>query len=290
VSRSGIGVLSPHLDDAALSCYSVLSRDEQVTVINVFAGLPDPDLQPQWFDRLTGADSPRARSLERLEEDAAVLERLNCARVNLPFLEDQYRRRVQDVKPVAAALLEALGDTRTVYAPAAIGGHPDHVATKAAALHLLRRGVSVTLYAELPYAHDFGWPDWLTGEDPDPFVDPALHWEAPLTAAGASARDAVVEELAPEARRRKLELIRGYRTQFPVLDRRSGRAFSRGDALAYELFWPLEPPALEPWRARKQELLWQLGLRHGGLLKRVGQRPLVRKLRLRMGAARAPGR
>lgn len=39
-----------------------------------------------------------------------------------------------------------------VLAPAAIGGHVDHLAVREAALTLRRRGIAVVLYEDLPYA------------------------------------------------------------------------------------------------------------------------------------------
>lgn len=277
--ESGIAVLSPHIDDAVLSCWSVLTSGLPVTVINVFAGVPETNTL-QWWDRLTGATSSRERMAERIREDEAVLGHVRCSRVNLNFLDDQYRQREQDVKPVLLAIFEAMAGARSVYAPAGIGGHPDHLTTRAVVLPLLQRGFSVTLYGELPYCHEFGWPHWVTGEKPDPHLDIAFHWQRHLSTAEVSLRaeESVVEELSIEDQQRKLELLRGYRTQFPALDSSSGNAFSRGDALAYELFWPLEAVELGRWQAFGQDLLWNLGFRHGSPLKRLSRRLRGRRL------------
>ena len=50
-------ILSPHLDDAVLSCWHVLSGPADVRVINLFAGLPALGAAPGWWDRRT---EPRA--------------------------------------------------------------------------------------------------------------------------------------------------------------------------------------------------------------------------------------
>ena len=50
-------ILSPHLDDAVLCCWHVLSGPADVRVINLFAGLPARGAAPGWWDRRT---EPRA--------------------------------------------------------------------------------------------------------------------------------------------------------------------------------------------------------------------------------------
>ena len=39
-------VLSPHWDDAVLDCWSLLASSRELTVVNVFAGIPGPN--PMW--------------------------------------------------------------------------------------------------------------------------------------------------------------------------------------------------------------------------------------------------
>src|SRR3954468_8291817 len=43
-------IFSPHLDDAALSCWSVLSQPRPVTVLNFFSGAPTSG-ELGWWDR-----------------------------------------------------------------------------------------------------------------------------------------------------------------------------------------------------------------------------------------------
>ena len=62
-------ILSPHLDDAVLSCWHLLSGPGDVSVINVFAGSPPPGSGASWWDRLSGATDSAARMAERLAED-----------------------------------------------------------------------------------------------------------------------------------------------------------------------------------------------------------------------------
>src|SRR5206468_12391212 len=51
-------MLSPHLDDAVINCWSVLTADGDVQAVNVCSRPPDPGFTPYW-DRNCGAeDSP----------------------------------------------------------------------------------------------------------------------------------------------------------------------------------------------------------------------------------------
>jgi LmbE family N-acetylglucosaminyl deacetylase len=280
VTRPAV-ILSPHLDDAVLSCWSVLTDQTPVTVVNVFAGVPAKDHPLAPGDRLTGAESSYVRALERVREDKAVLDALKRERVNLQFLAAQYRGHEQDVKPVVAAIVQSIGHPGMIYAPAGIGGHPDHMVTRAAATALMQRGSSVTLYAELPYCVEYGWPHWVSGHDPDPHLDVTFHWQQPLSLGEVSVegKDAVIRTLSTGAQAAKLAALRAYRTQFSALDRRPNGILSSEGALAFEVFWPLAMPSLSRWRTLRYEVLWHLGARRGGRLERLSQRPGLRRLR-----------
>src|SRR4051794_22622949 len=76
-------VVSPHLDDAVLSCGGQLGPE--TTAVTVFAGAPPPGTPlPEW-DRLTGASDPHAQVLLRRSEDAEALRRLGAAYRHLDF-------------------------------------------------------------------------------------------------------------------------------------------------------------------------------------------------------------
>ncbi|HEY1227015.1 MAG TPA: GNAT family N-acetyltransferase, partial [Ramlibacter sp.] len=49
-------VCSPHFDDAVLCCWSVLDRDKDCAVVNVFTGAPDAGFT-SWIDQLNGAST-----------------------------------------------------------------------------------------------------------------------------------------------------------------------------------------------------------------------------------------
>ena len=234
-------ILSPHLDDAVLSCWHLLDEGSgEVTVINVFAGSPHDNGAFPFWDRMTGATDSRERLAERIAEDAAALELAGHRPVNLGFLDEQYRTAAQPVEPLVDGLRDRVADAPLIYAPAAIGYMgSDHSLVREAALRLADEGaVEARLYADLPHALIYGWPSWVSGRPGQ--VDPAPLWEAALLDAGIAPQEAVpsVRELSPGGRARKLEAVLTYRTQSAALDLMFG-GLTRPDRLAYEVTWEL---------------------------------------------------
>lgn len=84
-------LLSPHLDDAVLGCWSVLTGEDPVELVNVFALAPPPGSSTDW-DRIAGASDSAALFAARIEEDARALGLAGRKPHNLPFLELQHRR------------------------------------------------------------------------------------------------------------------------------------------------------------------------------------------------------
>jgi LmbE family N-acetylglucosaminyl deacetylase len=271
-------VLSPHFDDAILSCWSVLSREPGTAAINVFTAAPAGDVPLTSWDRFTGARDPRERMLERAREDAEALERVGVRPVNLPFVINDYRRREQDVKPLVSQIRLHLNGS-TIYAPAGIGRHPDHFAVRAAAVWLLAQGFAVILYGELPYCCHYGWPHWVHGGEPDPHLDVTFDWKQSLGYGDVSVAPeaAVITELSPREQEEKLSAIRMYRTQYSGM----ARLLAAEDALRYEVFWPLEPTNHGRLRSLSQQLLWNLGARRGSRLDRLFHHRVLRRLRPR---------
>ena len=204
-------VVSPHFDDAVLSCWSVLEEARGARVVNVFAGLPDPGVLGEWDQRTAATDS-RARVRERIDEDRRALAPVAPEPVNLEFLDAQYRAAPPPLGEIAEALRPRLHDGDVVYAPAAIGAHPDHVLVRDAVLSVRP---DARLYADQPYTLVYGW-------------------ELPrATKNGRLARRVV---LAPAARLRKLTAVRQYRTQLRGLS--EGLGFGAdAHGVALELFW-----------------------------------------------------
>ena len=233
-------VLSPHFDDAVLSVWHLLGRPGEVAVLNVFGACPRDHDGNAWWDRLTGADDSVARFHEREAEDRAALTLAGRRAESLPFLEGQYRRGEQPLEPVAEAIAARAGDG-PLYAPAALDGHRSHRLVRAAGLALRRRGRTVRLYADLPHAIVYGWPEWVTGRPPDPLLRPQAQWDLELATMDVVPGKAHVERLSDSDLARKLEALACYATQLPALEAQFG-PFMHGDRLRYEVVWELPPP------------------------------------------------
>lgn len=242
-----VAVLSPHLDDAVLSCWSVLTSREEVVVITLFAGLPAPGAKLRGWDRVTGATDARRRMRERRKEDRQALALAARSPVHLDFLEQPYREHEPRVEELASAIAGHLPPSARIYAPAAIKGHPDHVLTRTTAL-ALDSVTDIALYADLPYATRFGWPPRMTGEPASAHVDVDAFWSAELE--GVRERFAASPSFTPLSGAQqadKLRAMRAYRTQFPGLDGGPQRRLSHPALLGFEAAWtararPLEVP------------------------------------------------
>lgn len=232
-------VLSPHLDDAVLSTWSVIAGPHEVVVLNVFAGVPEQDFVPRW-DRLAGADDSTSHMEARLSEDRAALALAGRSAIYLPLLERHYRNGDPDGEQVATALRGAVPAASLLFAPAGIGGHEDHVLVRDLAIELSRRiRLPLCLYAELPYAARFGWPSWVSGAPPDPAVVVDVDWESALSGApvARSALSSRVRRLDDEQMSAKLAAMKRYRTQFPLLNQGPIGFLEHPLVLPFEVAW-----------------------------------------------------
>jgi LmbE family N-acetylglucosaminyl deacetylase len=241
--RSSPVVLSPHLDDAALGCFSVF--DLRPVVINVFTGIPPAGTLSDW-DRLCGATDSSAWMRQRVEEDRAAIGNYVDEIVGLGLLEHAYRERAGPsavVSAVEGALEagDAVSRASAIYAPLAGGHrpHPDHRIVREAARRLGRRlDRPVLLYADVPYCVTSGsWPRFLVPGG----TNEATWWrrvtrQLPEIVPLAQARRVC---LAAGPRRAKLAAMRAYRTQFDVLNR-TGLLVDES-IYSHEFFWPLRP-------------------------------------------------
>src|SRR5215218_6390035 len=101
-------ILSPHLDDAVLSCWHLLSGPGDVEVINVFAGSPPPGSGASWWDRITAATDSAARMQERRDEDSEAFAIAGRTATHLDFLDEQYEPADQPLERIVARLGELL--------------------------------------------------------------------------------------------------------------------------------------------------------------------------------------
>ena len=140
-------VLSPHLDDAVLSCWHLLRGPGEVGVINVFAGSPPPDSgAASWWDRVSGARDSVARMVERRAEDREAFAIAGRTAIHLDFLDEQYEPADQPLEEIVSKLRELIDHDAVVYAPAALGEHGDHERVRSAAIELAALGQTCLLY------------------------------------------------------------------------------------------------------------------------------------------------
>jgi LmbE family N-acetylglucosaminyl deacetylase len=218
-------VLSPHLDDAALSCGALLARacdsGAAVSVVSIFTGAPTQTLSPAaacWHARCgLGGDNVME---VRAQEDWEACALLGALPIHLGIGEALYRPvadgtgpRYPDAADIFGPVAEADAEIGTqlaeslralpqwhtadvVLAPLGVGGHVDHVVTREAVLDILRPS-RLLLYEEVPYVlyeRCAGWERTLAGRlAPTPVAAQPGHWQ------------------------RKLDAISCYRSQLEVL-------------------------------------------------------------------------
>lgn len=152
-------VISPHLDDAALSCADAIWRAPRAAVVTIFAGTPrDAAMQTDW-DARSGFASAGEAMRARRAEDAAALQLLAAEPIQLDFLDSQYGDT-----PTADAVADALENVVREFAPDTVllpGGlfHSDHVLAHEAALLVRKRlpGLDWRMYEEAHYRRIAGF-------------------------------------------------------------------------------------------------------------------------------------
>lgn len=172
--------LSPHLDDAALSCggqiHRRVRRGERVLVVTAFTG----DLPPEPLSdgaakilHYMGLEPEEAMEVRR-REDLEACDELGAEVEHWPLLEVIARRssggeahyptfgsifaepKAEDAAAVAGELearLRALPAASAVVAPLGVGGHVDHRLLRDAAVRVF--GPAVGRYEDFPYVRTF---------------------------------------------------------------------------------------------------------------------------------------
>jgi LmbE family N-acetylglucosaminyl deacetylase len=230
-------IVSPHFDDAVLSCWHVLTADADVRVVNVYAGTPPAGTPAGWWDQALG--DPAQAVAARAAEDSRALARAGRVARNLEFLDAQYRLAEQPVEPIVDVLRDAIPAGATAYAPACLGGNPDHEAVRDAALRLRSGGIEVRLYADLPHASRKGWPSWVAAGGAG--VDRV--WEGKLAAAldaGALSEPTVTHLTAADVDA-KLAAVREYASQAAPAELYFEVPLDDPEPLRYEVLWTLSP-------------------------------------------------
>jgi glycosyltransferase involved in cell wall biosynthesis/LmbE family N-acetylglucosaminyl deacetylase/SAM-dependent methyltransferase len=244
--------LSPHLDDAALSCGGLIhlltSQNKSVHVITVFANEPNAKLST--FAQHLHAKWGAVKDLfaERRREDVTALHELGVKNIEQwDFAEAPYRRTAdgnysygtyedlrgefaaadheirQRIAEKIRARLKELPQTTILYFPLSLGRHVDHQIVFAIGLELSAEGQRVRFYEDYPYA---------TAYDPD---SRELNW---------------LSTTVPIDLQAKLRSVSAYTTQMRGLGRsirnleKQQRAFgsTRGAPGVNERYWEFLAP------------------------------------------------
>ena len=250
-------IISPHLDDAALSAFSVLNVDnrESISVVNVFTGKPSITAVTE-VDAVTGAMSSQRLMELRLEEDAEALS--GAKTYHLDLLDNQYRsinlRNYEIADDVEQELTEkiayglerlqiSLADYSDIFIPRGIGGHPDHLIVRNAVLSLCKQHLhgKIRFYADMPYAIRYGWPNWILGTEKDPFLDVDAFWKMSTNKSNLDFENYFkIISFSAEDIKKKREMIKKYKTQYSSLTCGTIDIFKEDRNLQYEVHWSLE--------------------------------------------------
>ncbi len=250
--------LSPHLDDAVLSCAGLITQQRlgglSPLIVTTFAGTPDYDrLSPFARAQHTYWGDPANPMALRRKEDQAAVRRLGARTQHFSFLDAVYRRddAGRPLYPSEAAIFGPLqpedepliaqiaGDVVAMfpavnlvhlYAPLAIGNHVDHQVAYAAATELNHLGYAVTFYEDFPYAsRDEGRP----------------------TAGHTDSLQAIIEPLDAATLEAKIGAIACYASQMDILfgdlEQMIAAVTAHGRRYAVDLF----PAGERYWRQKE---------------------------------------
>lgn len=199
-------IVSPHLDDAVLSCGQLMAGRPDCVVVTVFATAPEV-AQATPYDVSCGFTDSTWAMAARQDEDDDALRVLGARPVHMRFCDGQYGERDEgDLCNIAAALQEAwdLLGRPPVMGPVGLA-HPDHELVAAAvrrAFGHLPECPELYAYEELPAR--VLWPE---------LVRPALDlWEA------ETAHHYELGFMGTGSRETKAMALLAYRSQLPLVN------------------------------------------------------------------------
>ncbi|MFN2617708.1 MAG: hypothetical protein ABR581_11415 [Thermoleophilaceae bacterium] len=244
-------LLSPHWDDAVFDCWSLLTSDAELRVVNAFGGVPPPGPARRW-DRICGATDGAEQARRRIAEDYEALAQAGREAINAPLLDAEYREPAPDpgLERIDQAVTAAVPAASVVYAPACLGTNQDHRLLRRYARVLHAHGFPVRLYADIPYCTVHGWPHWVDGAEPDPHRLVDVFWMTFLVDIPelGALQDAHVVRLDDERGGAKLQAMRAYRTQLNALDGGPVGILTNPNVHRFEVYWTLggggTPPEL----------------------------------------------
>jgi LmbE family N-acetylglucosaminyl deacetylase len=240
-------VVSPHLDDAALSCAALLARTDPADVLTVFAGEPDPPQQGPWDRECGFASSAESVPTRRAEEESAFAGTPHRLAF-MELLEGQYVdwcHAQEEADAIADAIRgwAAANAGGTVAMPAGAGRRLGRV--RAALVRRLGTNLGPDFHPDHLFVRDVALG--VLTELPD--VRPILYEELPYVLGGSAAGEArraassrgwrAVELVVDVDRTAKAARICAYRTQVPFLTLDGTRLDVAANLPAHERYWLL---------------------------------------------------
>jgi LmbE family N-acetylglucosaminyl deacetylase len=231
-------IVSPHLDDAVLSCARLMSVHPGCTVVTVFGGNPPeyPTDPMRLWDVQSGFEPGDDVMAARRQEDHAALAVLGATPVHLDFVEHTYLPGDQPVAPelLAPRIAETVRglDPTLLLIPFGLA-NPDHDVTHRACMrvrHELRDDLEVWCYEDTGYKHIPGMLAWRIAR-----LFRRNIWPTP-----------VCPPVDP-GNERKLAAVACYPSQIYALDD-DWQIRAKLEAPAPEQYWRLAPPP-EGWDA-----------------------------------------
>jgi LmbE family N-acetylglucosaminyl deacetylase len=146
-------VISPHFDDAVLSCGALIAAHPGAVVLTVFAGMPQDGSQRTDWDARCGFASAAHAMIERRREDDSALALLHARGVRMRWCDEQYGQ-TPDLDTLAAALALAIDaqNVSIVLYPMGLFHHDHRLAHDAATAALRSRpAIRGCVYEDVPY-------------------------------------------------------------------------------------------------------------------------------------------
>jgi LmbE family N-acetylglucosaminyl deacetylase len=245
--------LSPHYDDAALSCGGTLAAladaGENPLILTVFGGEPSAPLSPFSAEmHVAWGLAPEDAIAHRRQEERCAAQVLGVESRWLELPDAIYRgeRYLSDddlfgpIHPEEATLYRDIRDAifaflagenvqpERFYCPLGVGDHVDHQHVLAVARSLTYRGYSVLAWDDYPYAGSHAAD-----------VDSVARIRSQSTP--------VINQLAEEHLDRRIRAIECYASQHAVIFRELGNpgdatrtyATTVGNGIPAERFWPI---------------------------------------------------
>ncbi len=227
-------ILAPHLDDAVLNCWHLISQPGAI-VMNIFSAVP-PAGTRAWWDRICGvSDSHRMMQLRLSENQRAMRYTKNqIHQVFVDELDSQYRTKktAPSIKALADIIEKKSVADGIYFAPLAVSRiyrHPDHVLVRLVNLELRQRGHNVAFYPDYPYM--------LATRKPNSFLIKRTRALAEKTLAmNLTLR---IQHLTNDMLNAKSLAMRSYETQYRAMNIETLGALDRLARRDYELvFYP----------------------------------------------------